>query len=279
MSLPTYNSKIPTIPLGHTFIGGQFSLPFSQGGFEPKLAMEISDTDWKEGLSSLDDTDVHAVCLYMSSLDPQGLNLPTKEAITIIEKVSQSTTLPLIVWGTGNVKKDAELFAAVATNKVQIWAIGPVQQENHKEGALALKNSDIHLIASTPIDINMAKQLNIMLANQGVRAEKILLDPTVSAIGYGIEYCYSVIERIKNAALAHNDIKLQTPIVCNIGREAQKSKESSRLEDARLGDDLSRAAMWEATSAVLLATAGADLIIMRNAQSIKLTAKLLKDMF
>ena len=103
--------------------------------------------------------------------------------------------------------------------------LGPTEEGNHKKIGAAAIGYQHTVVASTPIDINLAKQLNILLGNLGVPDELLLMDPTVSGIGYGIEYCYSVMERMRMAALTQQDDKLQFPIICNIAKEVWKTKE------------------------------------------------------
>ena len=295
MSLPVYDARINQMTLGATTIGGSQAWPFCQKDLTPQIALEICDTTdniapilacelgevykspvlWAQ---KAEESGAQAVCLYLASIDPNGRNDNIEQAMDTIKQVLEAISLPLIIWGCGHVQKDAELFKAAIKFGSRIWAMGPVQQENHREAAAALKKSGIKVIASTPIDVNMAKQLNIMLENEGIEAADILIDPTVSAIGYGIEYCYSVIERIRLAALAHHDTKLQNPLVCNIGREAWKVKESTPTCEGHTGDDRMRAVMWEASSASLLATAGADLLILRSPQALQMTQKLFSDL-
>jgi len=134
--------------------------------------------------------------------------------------------------------------------------------------------------ASTPIDINLAKQLNILLGNLGVPDDLLVMDPTVSGIGYGIEYAYSVMERMRMAALTQQDDKLQFPIVCNIAKEVWKTKEAkiSESEDPKLGDAKKRGILLEAMSATLLLLAGADVLIMRHPDAIKLVREMISDL-
>ncbi len=121
-------------------------------------------------------------------------------------------------------------------------------------------------MASTPIDINLAKQLNILLGNLGVPDQQLIVDPTVSGIGYGIEYCYSVMERMRMAGLTQQDDKLQFPIICNVSKEVWKNKEAKMptAEDPKLGDARKRGILLEAMSAMCLLMAGGDVLIMRH---------------
>ncbi|MCL2475220.1 MAG: acetyl-CoA decarbonylase/synthase complex subunit delta [Chloroflexi bacterium] len=293
MSFPIYSGQINQVPLGCSFIGGSHSLPFYEKGYAPKFAYAITDALNKalppalqeEWNIDLNDTvfwakealhrGADALCLHIVSIDPNGQNKEITQALNTIEKVLNAVSLPLILWGSGHAEKDKKLFTdAAAKFGDQLYAIGPVQQEHYKEAAAAVRGSNIKIIASTPVDVNMAKQLNIMLENEGVTKENILIDPVVSAIGYGLEYCYSVIERIRTAALIHNDAKLQNPLVCNIGLESWKVKEAYDVDEDKMGHDHMRGVMWEATSASLLASAGADLIIMLSPKAKELTQKM-----
>ncbi len=136
------------------------------------------------------------------------------------------------------------------------------------------------MIASTPIDVNLAKQLNILLGNLGVPDEQIIMDPTASSIGYGIEYCYSVMERMRMAALTQQDEKLQFPIICNIAKEVWKTKEVKiPAEKApKLGDARKRGVLMEAMSAMVLLLAGADVLIMRHPEAIKLIREMIAEL-
>jgi acetyl-CoA decarbonylase/synthase complex subunit delta len=136
------------------------------------------------------------------------------------------------------------------------------------------------IAASTPIDINLAKQLNILLGNLGVPDERILVDPTVASLGYGLEYCYSVMERDRMAALTQEDERLQFPIVCNLGKEVWKIKEAKmgQEEAPLLGDPLKRGILLEAMTALLLLLAGGDILIMRHPDAIQLVRNYITDL-
>jgi len=124
----------------------------------------------------------------------------------------------------------------------------------------------------TPIDVNMAKQLNILMTNLGMPAERILIDPSTGALGYGLEYSYSVIERDRLTALQQNDAMMQMPIICDMGREAWKAKEAKvgTDEHPEYGDPVKRGIMWEAIGVTSLLVAGADIVVVRHPQTVKL---------
>jgi acetyl-CoA decarbonylase/synthase complex subunit delta len=122
--------------------------------------------------------------------------------------------------------------------------------------------------------------LNILLGNLGVAENAMVMDPTVSSIGYGIEYCYSVMERIRAAGLTQSDDKLQYPLIGNISKETWKTKEVkiSEQEDAKLGDSKKRGILLEAMSANCLLLAGADILIMRHPEAIKLVKYMIDEL-
>ncbi|MFC2052085.1 acetyl-CoA decarbonylase/synthase complex subunit delta, partial [Chloroflexota bacterium] len=194
---------------------------------------------------------------------------------------SDAIDVPLIVWGTANHDKDTEVLRKVTEMcQEKKVVIGPVEEGDHKRiGASAIAYNHT-VIVSTPIDINLAKQLNILLGNLGVSDELLVMDPTVSSIGYGIEYCYSVMERMRMAALTQQDEKLQFPIICNVSKEAWKTKEAklSEADDPKLGDAKKRGILLEAMSAMCLLLAGADVLIMRHPEAIRLIREMLSEL-
>ncbi|MFC1910913.1 acetyl-CoA decarbonylase/synthase complex subunit delta, partial [Chloroflexota bacterium] len=221
------------------------------------------------------------ICLQMISTDPNGLNRSPEEAAAVAKKVADSIDVPLIVWGTANHDKDTEVLRLVAEScQGKNLILGPVEEGDYKKiGAAALGYK--HTIgASSPIDINLAKQLNILLGNLGVPDNLLVIDPTVSGIGYGIEYSYSVIERIRMAALTQQDEKLQFPILANISKETWKTTDAKLAEkDApALGNARNRGVLLEAMSATALLLAGADILVMRHPDAIKLVREMITEL-
>jgi len=216
--------------------------------------------------------------LELASTDPNGLNRSAQEAVETIKKVAAAIDVPLIVYGSANVEKDAEVLRmACEACEGKRLLVGPVQEGNYKKigaAAIAYKHT---IIANTPIDINLAKQLNILLGNLGVPEQQIVIDPTTGGLGYGMEYSYSVMERIRMAALVQEDEKLQQPMLCNVGKEAWKSKEA-KLPTAgapELGDAASRGVLLEALTAESLLLAGANILILRHPETVALIRKLI----
>lgn len=303
-----YSGKIRQIKLGKgdkaVTVGGETAYPFYLFEGEmpnlPKIAMEVYDMppeEWPEAAlepfagvtddplawaqKCINDYGAEMICLQLLSTDPNGQNRPTDEAAQVAKKLCDAIDVPLIVWGTANHDKDTEVLRMVAElcqNKNLI--LGPVEEADHKKIGAAAIGYKHTVVASTPIDINLAKQLNILLGNLGVSDDLLAMDPTVSSIGYGLEYCYSVMERMRMAALTQQDAKLQYPIICNIAKEVWKTKEAkiTEAEDPKMGDAKKRGILLEAMSATALLLAGADVLIMRHPEAIKLVREMISDL-
>jgi len=303
-----YGGIIKQIKLGKgdksITVGGQNSYPFHLFEGEmpnpPRIAMEIWDSkpeDWPEAAlepfagvtddpvtwakKCVDDYGAEMLCVQMVGTDPNGLNRGADESAEVVKKVADAVDVPLIVWGTANHDKDTEVLGKVAeVCQGRDLIIGPVEDGDYKKIGAAAIGYQHTVIASTPIDVNLAKQLNILLGNLGVADDKLVVDPTTSSIGYGIEYCYSVMERIRVAALTQQDEKLQFPIICNISKEVWKAKETKipEAEEPALGDAKKRGILLEAMSAMVLLLAGADILVMRHPEAIKLIREMITEL-
>jgi acetyl-CoA decarbonylase/synthase complex subunit delta len=303
-----YSGKIKEIILGKgekaVTVGGETAYPFylfeGQMSNLPRVAMEVYDMppeEWPEAAlepfagvtddpvpwaqKCIKDYGAEMICLQLLSTDPNGKNRPADEAAQVVKKVADAIDVPLIVWGTANHDKDTEVLRIVAEqcqNKSLI--LGPVEEADHKKIGAAAIGYKHTVAASTPIDINLAKQLNILLGNLGVQDSQLMMDPTVSSIGYGIEYCFSVMERMRMAALTQQDTKLQFPIICNLAKEVWKTKEAkiSEKDDPKMGDAKKRGILLEGMSAMILLLAGADVIIMRHPEAIKLVKEMIAEL-
>jgi len=303
-----YSGKIKEITLGKgdkaVKIGGESAYPFYLFEGEmpnlPKIAMEVYDMppeEWAEAAlepfagvtddpvawaqKCIKDYGAEMICLQLLSTDPNGQDRPADEAAQVVKKVADAIDVPLIVWGTANHDKDTEVLRAVAELcQDKSLILGPVEEADHKKIGAAAIGYKHTVVASTPIDINLAKQLNILLGNLGVPDNLLAMDPTVSGIGYGIEYCYSVMERMRMAALTQQDDKLQFPIICNIAKEAWKTKEAKlkEAEDPKMGNAKKRGILLEAMSAMVLLLAGGDVLVMRHPEAIKLVREMIADL-
>jgi len=303
-----YSGKIKEIKLGKgdkaVTIGGETAYPFYNFEGEmpnlPKIAMEVYDMPPEEWPAAalepfagatddpvawaqkcIKDYGAEMICLQLLSTDPNGLDRGADEAAEVVKKVADAIDVPLIVWGTANHDKDTDVLRKVAELcQDKSLILGPVEEGDHKKIGAAAIGYKHTIVASTPIDINLAKQLNILLGNLGVPDNLLAMDPTVSSIGYGIEYCYSVMERMRMAALTQQDDKLQFPIICNVAKEVWKTKEAkiSEAEDPKMGDAKKRGILLEAMSATVLLLAGADVLIMRHPEAIKMVREMMADL-
>ena len=302
-----YTGKIREITLGEgdkaITVGGETSYPFYLFEGEmphlPRIATEVWDCppkEWPEAAlepfagvtddpvvwakKCITDYGAEMIALQLISTDPNGLDRGADEATEVVKKVADAIDVPLIVWGTGNEEKDTEVLRKVAeVCQGKNLIIGPVEEKDHKKIGASAIGYHHTVIASTPIDINLAKQLNILLGNLGVPDEQIIMDPTVSGIGYGIEYAYSVMERMRMAGLTQEDEKLQFPIICNLASEVWKTKELHLADDElNMGNAKKRGILMEAMSAMVLLLAGADVIIMRHPEAIKLVREMIAEL-
>ena len=302
-----YSGNIKEIKLGKgekaVTVGGENSYPFYlfEGTMphKPRIAMEVPDSvpqEWpKAALEPFADVKndpvawakkcIHEygaeiIALQLVSTDPNGLDRSADEAAVVVKKVADAIHVPLIVWGTANHEKDTQVLTKVCEIcQDKRLIIGPVEEKDYKKIAAAAIAYKHTIVASSPIDINLAKQLNILLGNLGVADDMILMDPTVSGIGYGLEYCYSVMERMRMAGLTQQDEKLQFPIICNLSKEVWKSKEVNQPDnESNMGNAKNRGILMEAMSAAALLMAGGDVIIMRHPEAINLTKELIVDL-
>jgi acetyl-CoA decarbonylase/synthase complex subunit delta len=303
-----YSGKIREITLGTgdkaVTVGGETCYPFYNFEGEmphlPKISMEVWDyepDDWAEAAvepfkdvlgdpaawakKCVDEYGAELITLQLRSIDPNGLNRPAEEAADVAARVIEAVDVPVVLWGVAAHEKDTEVLRLIAEKcEGKNVSLGPVEEGDYKQigaGAIAYKHI---VVASSPIDINLAKQLNILLGNLGVGDDKIIVDPTTGALGYGLEYSYSVMERDRMAALTQEDEKLQYPIICNVGLETWKVKESKlpESEEPTLGDAKKRGIMIECVTAMSVLLAGADIVIMRHPESIKLIKKMIDDL-
>jgi len=283
-------------------VGGNDTLPFhlfeGEMPHPPKTAYEVLDSapeEWPEPLAQyysdcfddpvkwaqkcVNEFGADAICLSLVSTDPNGMNRPSDEAAKIAQKVVEAIDVPIILWGCGNAEKDTETLREVTSlignRKV---CLSPLTDANYRTLGATAMAFQLPVVASTPIDVNLAKQLNILLENLGLPLDHILMDPSIGAVGYGLEYTYSVMERITLAALTQQDEKLAVPFICNLGREVWKAKECRLPTDDILGDQERRGVMMEAITASSLLLAGGALMIMRHPKAVALTESLIKAM-
>jgi acetyl-CoA decarbonylase/synthase complex subunit delta len=296
----SYAGSVKEITLGKgdsaVVVGGETCYPFYQ--FEgdmpnkPRIAMEIWDMEpdeWPEAALApfkdvvadpaawakkcVDEYGADMVVLQLKSTDPNGQDASPADAAATVKKVLGAIKVPLIIWGTANPQKDEDVLKKIAEEtQGESLILGPVEDKNHKGIGAAAMGFGHTIISSSPIDVNLAKQVNILLENLGMPMDRVIIDPTTGGLGYGLEYTYSVMERLRMAALNQGDDKLQLPMINNVGNEVWKCKEAKQTVDEAptLGDPEKRGIMMEAVAAVSYLVSGADVLIMRHPESIRL---------
>ena len=244
---------------------------WSEAAVAPFKDVIASPDAWAK--KCVDEYGADLIVLQLKGTDPNGMDRSAAETAEIAKKVADAVDVPLVLWGTANNAKDEEVLKKISEIcEGKNVALGPVEEANHKGvGASALGYGQT-IVSSSPIDVNLAKQLNILLGNLGVKGEKIIIDPTTGGLGYGMEYSYSVMERIMMAALTQEDDKLQIPMISNIGNEIWKCKEAKlSIEEApTLGDPEKRGIMMESTAAVCYLMGGASVVVLRHPESVRL---------
>ncbi len=273
-------------------VGGEAALPFHffDGPMPhwPLIALEVYDTPpegWPEALTDalggLTDPagwarecaevhDADMVCVQLAGTDPNGAGRSPTDAAETVSAVAGAVDVPLVVYGSGNAENDAEVLKCVAESCEGAGLyLGPVTEDNYRAVTAAALAYGHGVIAETPIDVNMAKQLNILITQLGLDATRILIDPSVGAVGYGIEYAYTVMERLRLAALVQRDDMTQMPIICNLAKEAWRAKEArvGQDEEPTWGDPTMLGVLWEAVTALTLTMAGADVLVMRHPEA------------
>ena len=299
-----YTGKVREITIGATkeqggtrakavTIGGESTLPFMtfEGAMPhpPALAIEVQDrkpSDWSPVLldawkevsdspakwaKAAEALGVDLILLKLTATQADGSKNTSANAVKVVKEVLQATGLPLIVFGPGQAELDNELLVAVAeATKGEKLVLGLCEDKNYRTLVAAALAND-HLVNSrTPMDVNLAKQLVILIHDMGLPLERIIMDPTTGALGYGIEYGYSVMERLRLAAL-QGDGMTQQPMLVTPGEEAWRVKESKVGTDvpAMWGDWKERAIHWETITASALVETGADVLVLRHPEAVK----------
>ena len=304
----TFPGKVYSVHAGiaqkEMVFGGENVLPFHafEGSFpnNPIVAYEIQDVppaDWPDEVQkpykevSHDPAvwatfcqttmNARAIALRLIGTHPDREDRSPEDAAKTVTEVLSAVDIPLIILGSNHAEKDAAvLIAASEAAKDRNCIIGKAQEANYKTIAAAAIANSHKLIAMSELDINLSKQLNILISQMGFEKEKIITDPMCSALGYGLEYTYSVMERIRLAALAQNDATMQQPMLGDVGMYVWKVKETQAAEsDVPLwGDIRSRGIAWEAVTATALLIAGTELLIMRHPEAIAAVQKLIEEL-
>lgn len=289
-----YNGKINAVTLGTgdqaIVIGGQNVLPFytfdAPIEHAPKIGVEVSDLagEWTapeirafyEGCVTMADYAKKAetmpgadfICLHFESADPNGANRSVEECVADAKAVAETVSKPIAVMGCKNIEKDGELFSKIAEalQGKNILVLSARSEDYKTVGASVALAYGQKVGAETADDINLAKQLNIMLKGLTVPSGSIVMNVGTAAVGYGYEYVASTLDRVRTAALAQSDADLQMPIVAPVSPDTWSVKESVATEEdaPEWGSQEERAIDMEVATAAANLTGGADAVIMRH---------------
>jgi acetyl-CoA decarbonylase/synthase complex subunit delta len=303
----SFSGKVFEVSIGidkvATF-GGENVLPFHffEGNVpnKPVIAYEIQDVppdDWPETVKNVydgvsqdpvtwakfcqDELNASAIALRLIGTHPDRENRSPDEAAKTVKNVLSAINVPLIILGSNHIEKDSSVLVAVSeAAKGKNCIIGKAQEGNYKTVVAAAMANNHKLIAMSELDINLSKQLNILITQMGFDKEKLITDPMCSALGYGLEYTYSVMERIRLAALTQNDATMQPPMLADVGMYVWKVKETQASEsDLPLwGSMKERGIVWEAITAGALLMAGAELLIMRHPDAVRAIEKFIDEL-
>lgn len=260
-----YNGVINTVEIGGgpgspkgIKVGGESTLPFlfEEGAMPnpPVIALEVFDSEPFGGVSI---PGVNTLCVSLQSAHPDYGSRNSDQVVNALKEIAKASGLPIIVIGSGDDDKDNDLIPkASQAMKGEKCLFGIAVQNNYKTLAATCLADGHSLIAESPIDVNIAKQLNILISDMGFDPKKIVMHPTTASLGYGMEYVYSIMERARLAAFM-GDKMLSMPFILFAGREVWKVKEAKEYGEEQ-------GVNWEIGTAVSMLQAGADIIVMRH---------------
>ena len=305
--LQKFNAKINTVTIGSgdktVTIGGDSTYPFysfdAPSENTPKIGVEISDMGlenivsegikaYYDGASTIGEMAKKAaamegadfLCLRLAGGDPNGLNKSVEELIETVKEVADAVDVPLVVEGCKNVEKDSELLTKVAeVLQGRNVLVMSAREEDYKAvGAAAGLAYNQKVGAESAVDINLAKQLNVVTTQLGVDAKKIVMNIGSAAAGYGYEYVVSTMDRIKGAALSQNDNMLQMPIITPVSAETWAVKEAtaSEADMPEWGPEEERGIDMEVMTAAADLAAGSDAVILRHPEAVATISRMIK---
>jgi acetyl-CoA decarbonylase/synthase, CODH/ACS complex subunit delta len=284
-------------------VGGAASLPFLHFEGEvpnrPVIAMEVVDRvpeEWSDELKNVfagvldnpaawarkcvEECGADLIFLRLQSADPELGNSSSEKCVETVKSVLAAVGVPIAIIGCGIDEVDNKVIAAVAEGCAgENLLLGFATQENYNTIVASCMVHKHTVIAQSPLDINICKQLNILISDMGLPLDKIILDPSIGGLGYGIEYAYSIGERGRIGAL-QGDRMLGMPVLGTIGYEAWKAKEANVGMDEfpGWGEQAERGILWEAMTASALLQSGLDILVMRHPEAVKLARKNIDDL-
>ena len=283
-------------------LGGATAVPFVH--FEgvtpraPVVAMEIWDClpdDWAQPLmdtlgsavktpadwaKKCVDSGAEMICLKLMGTHPDFGDASPEKAADVVKSVLQAVGVPLIIWGCDHDEKDNLVLPRCSQAAAgERCLIGTVKEDNYKTLVASCLADGHAIIGLSPIDINIAKQVNILVSEMGFPLNRMVMYQTTGALGYGLEYAYSIQERGRLAALA-GDKMMSLPVICMVGSEAWRTKEakSSVQENPGWGDAETRGIFWEIGTAAPLLQAGSDIVVVRHPATVPALKKMISSL-
>lgn len=283
---------------GKVVVGGERSLPFLLGEGplpnKPVIAFEVLDREpeeWPDTLKEpfadvlndplkwakkcVEEYKAELLCLTLKSTHPDFGPPDPEKASSLVKAILREVSIPLIILGCGEPEADNLVLPKCSeVAKGERCLFGDATQENYKTLTAACLADGHNIIAESPIDINIAKQVNILISEMGLDLSRVVINPTIGALGYGLEYAYSIMERARLAGLS-GDKMLACPFICFVGQEAWRAKEAKTFQSEfpEWGDEKERGILWEATTALAVLLAGADILVMRHPEAIEITRR------
>ena len=301
-----FNAAIRTVEIGTgdkaVKLGGENVLPFYtfDAPIEnaPKIGVLITDMGLENEVAGIKDYYAGAttfaeiakkaeempgadfVVLRFEGADPNGENRSVEDCVAIAKEVGDAITAPLVIEGCKNVEKDAELFSKVAEAlQGKNVLILSAREENYKAVAAAAGLAYGQKVgAESAVDINLAKQLNVLIGQLGVDQANVVMNVGSAAAGYGFEYVVSTMDRVKAAALAQGDVQLQMPIMTPVADEAWNVKEAmaSEADMPEWGAQEERGIDMEVETAEAVLASGSNAVILKHPTSVATISKLIK---
>jgi acetyl-CoA decarbonylase/synthase complex subunit delta len=309
-----WTSRINTVTIGATkaeggtrgrtvTVGGQTTLPFmtTEGEIphKPVIAGYVADMvpDWPDVLTNAIGKEINSpaewaqkcvsqfgvdlISLKMIGADPSGKNASPADCAKVVQNVLKAVDVPLIIWGCGDEEKDNVVLQECSqAARGENCLIGSAKEKNYRT-LVAICKADKHkIISEAPVDINIGKQVNILLQDSGFDLNDVVMFQITAALGYGFDYVYTILERARSTGLK-GDKLMAMPQLCDVGGETWRIKEATADEDVLPGwGALSkRGPLWEAACASGYLQAGADILIMAHPDAIKITRTTINQMF
>ena len=308
-SVQKYSGRISEVEIGigekSIKLGGENTLPFysfdGETGNKQAVGIQISDVYPESWLDSYKEmykdvanntvdwakyvelnTEADFICLKLESADPNGLDKSPEECAEVAKKVVESIKLPLVIAGCGNHEKDGKVFEKVAQSLEGYNCLFlSATEDNYKTVGASTGMAYSHKVgAESSVDINLAKQLNVLLTQLGVKSENVVMNVGSSTVGYGYEYVASTMDRIRLAAFGQNDKTLQMPIITPVSFESWHVKESiaSEEDEPTWGCVEQRGINIEVSTAVSSLVGGANAVILRHPKSIETVKELVSEL-